>query len=365
MGVPVAPCESIAKPECVASGEDACAEPLVTDARCESGAWQCPAPYVARVPPPSGVCLPFHDGTFRSFEGSLVRVPTDDGRCLWVEEDVTLADGTRAHNFAIDATAATLAGGCPTKPSSLGPIVVTEDPDPSLVIQLDGGVRFRGQTRVVYREFRVDASAVFGLTELGGGIAHWDAAKQKIVVPAALQWGPDLSLGDAVLADSNSLYLWGCPRPPHFLTEQCLLARLDASESLALYGQDGSWQPPSGATPPAMLFDSGPWISSVARTSTGLLHVYAVGFGSDLETHVASEVTGPFTPGASLAHCVLPTADTKSYCAGPVVHAELTATKSRTLAISYGVGTTSPDGLALRATSPDAYWTKLVWVPSP
>ena len=111
------------------------------------------------------------------------------------------------------------------------------------------------------------------------------------------------------------------------------------------------------------VFDSGPWVSSVVhdRASGSLLHVYAVGFGSDLQTHVARAPEGPWTGGASLGRCELPAGDPKAFCAGPVVHSELLdPTRPGEWAITYGIGTT--DGAARARARPEDYWTRLGWL---
>jgi hypothetical protein len=97
-----------------------------------------------------------------------------------------------------------------------------------------------------------------------------------------------------------------------------------------------------------------------------LVHVYAVAFGSTLETHQAPAVTGPWTSGPTLAACDLPGRDPHAFCAGPVVHEEIgDPARSGELVVSYGIGTTAPEQSALLAAHPEDYWTRLAWVSAP
>ena len=358
-------------PSCVVSGDDPCGPPRVVTPACDAGthAWgSCPAPSVARVANPTGVCRPLHDGAIASLGGSLVRIPTEDGRCLWVGEDVTLKGDSPKHNVAFDVTTDTLRGDCPWSAESLGEIVELATPDPSLFVQLDSAHRFAGQVRVLYRLFRREANAPFGLVDLGGGIAHWNASGTRLVVPgvAGLLWGPDLSLGDASLADATYLYAWGCPPPIDFLTEKCLLARFDGAETMELFEGKGQWSKGTAQANAARLFDAGPWLSSVLARPSGFLHVYAAGFAKALEMHGAPALEGPWSTTGTRSACDLPTTDKDAFCAGPVVHEELmNSARPGQLPVTYGVGTTSPNGVALRAQSPDDYWPRLVWITAP
>ncbi|HSQ66540.1 MAG TPA: hypothetical protein VLM85_25140 [Polyangiaceae bacterium] len=346
-------CPSLA-PACVAPGADPCGPWQAVAASCDAASheWSCPSGsrVHARAAEQPDVCLPFHDQTgVASLGGSLVRVPTGDGRCLWIAEDVSFTDGTSARNLAFTVDPAAPFATCP-KTSATPPapaVTLAGGDDPSILVQIDGGYRLGGETHVVYRLFRLDASSAFGVVDVGGGVAHWDAGLQRIVVPppASLAWGTDLDLGDAMLVEGDHALVWGCPGPPSFLTESCVLARLDANDSLSLV--------------PGSAFDSGPWISSVVRTPAGgALHVYAVGFGTDLQTHEAAAPEGPWSAGAGLGRCALPAADAKAFCAGPVVHEELCdPTRPGEWAVTYGVGSTGT-----RTGNPDDYWSRLTWV---
>lgn len=292
-----------------------------------------------------------------------MRVPTDDGRCLWIAETVELEDGATRRNVAFELDRALPFGTCPAGAGNSNlesAVTVLGPPDPTLLVQISAAYRLGGQTRVLYRLFREDASAVFGVTLLGGGIGKWDPAVQRIVVGGTngLGWGTDFDIGDAVLVQGDRAYAWGCPGPPEFLTEGCVLTRFGETGSVELLLEDGAWAPKASAAGGKVVFHSGPWISSVVESSYGFLHVYAVGFGSSLVTHAATDLEGPWTEGSELARCPLPEDDPKAFCAGPVVHEELSdPTRPDERAVTVGIGTTSgvpPHG--------DAFWTRLVWV---
>ena len=357
-------------PLCVTVGEDPCG-PARIAAKCDDSTktWSCPAPAVLRAPSPTGLCRPFHDGTLDRLEGALVRVPTNDGRCYWIGEDATKAGGAPLRHVAFDVTEDALVGACPQKPSIIGEVVELDEAKPSdFEVQLLGGVRFAGEVRVVYRLFKLDPNGPFGVTELGGGFAHWDSKGDKLLVPGAakLRWAPDLSLGDALMARSDFLYVWGCPPPIDFLTEKCLLARFDAAEQMELYQGGGAWSKSTAQSTAVRQFEQGPWLGSVTARPNGFLHVYAVGFGTDLQTHVASSFDGTWTSASNLAHCDLPKGDPKAYCAGPVVHEEMANPSFPSgIVVTYGVGTTAPNGAQLRAQNPDDYWPRLTWKTAP
>jgi hypothetical protein len=375
------PCDDAPGPsECVAPGADPCGPSVVVVPVCDPAAhaYQCPAgsrPY-ARAAGGGGACLPFSDpaGPIESLGGSLVRVPTDDGRCLWVAETVSTKDGDQLRNvaFAPDLTAPF--GTCPVAATAVGgipaSIVHMEGGDlPNYLVQLAAPFRFAGETRIVYRLFVVDENAVFGVTLLGSGFARWDAGTQSIVVPGpgSIAFPTTLDLGDAAWVTPDFTYLWGCPKPDG-LVDDCIVTRLDPGGALTLFSGGSSWIPSQNGRDGATLFSAGPWISSVVpdAVSGGLLHVYAPGFGTTLETHTAPAPEGPWAPSSTLASCDLPGGDTSAFCAGPVVHEELgDPTRPAEVVVSYGVGTTAPDQSALLGASPESYWTKLTWTSAP
>jgi len=360
-------------PTCVAPAVDPCASPALTAALCEPStlSWQCPpgARLYARAAADPSVCRPFHDpsGSVRSLSGSLVRVPTDDGRCLWIAETVSLASGESLRNVAFEVDPASPFGACPSRAVFAGgsarSIVSVEGDEPPVLVQLTGGYRLNGATRVTYRLFRSAPGAPFGVTELGTGLARWEPSSRRIIVPApsALRFATDLDLGDASLVSGDHAFVWGCPGPPMFLTERCVVARLDASDRMELFGGGGRWIASARGSDGATVFDAGPWVSSVVALpgAMGLAHIFTVGFGSDLQVHRSTAPEGPWSAAASLARCDLPGGDAHSYCAGPVVQRDLAdPTRPDELPVTYDVGSTmmSPDA------RPEDYWPRLQWV---
>lgn len=116
------------------------------------------------------------------------------------------------------------------------------------------------------------------------------------------------------------------------------------------------------------VFDAGPWVASVVAMpgAAGLAHVFALGFGSDLQAHTASVPEGPWTSATSLARCDLPTDDANGFCVGPVVHRELAdPTRPRELPVTHGVRSAAADRAARAASRPEAYWPRLHWVRVP
>lgn len=364
---------------CVAPDADPCGPPRLVPSACDAAtlSWTCPPgsrPFARATARPE-VCRPFSEpgGPVLSLGGSLARVPTDDGRCLWIAEEVTLSPGQQLRNVAFEVDDEAPFGQCPLRPSFAGGVartaVVIEGDDPSLVAQITGGYRRGGATTVTYRLFRREAGAAFGLRELGTGLGRWDARSQRIVVPGpgGLRFGTDLDLGDASLSLGEQAYLFGCPGPPMFLTERCVAGRLDEADRLELFG-GGRWIESARGSDATTVFESGPWISSVVALpgAARLAHVFAVGFGSDLQAHTAAAPEGPWTSATSLARCDLPSDDDSAFCAGPVVHLELAdPTRPGELPVTYGVGTTAEDQAARAAARPEAYWSRLQWVRVP
>jgi hypothetical protein len=360
------------KPTCVVPAAG-CDSATIAPAVCNSaGLWACPqgSRVYARAPP-TPRCLPFR-GTQGLTAiggwglGSLARVPTDDGRCLWIADSATLTNGTVVRNVAFEADPSATLGTCPDHsliPPT--PVVAIEGGDDSAyAVQINGGYRLGGTTHILYRIFRYDSGATFGLTLLGGGVARWNPAAGVIVVPspqAPFPWGTDLDLGDANLPSSDAAYAyaWGCGSQGGFLTQGCRLARLDAADIPELYAGGGSWIGSVRALDGAVVFQSGTWMSSVVPAPLGPLHVYIVDFGSEILSHVASAPTGPWSDGAGFGPCDLPAGDPKAFCAGPIVHTELAdPTRPGELPIVYGVGTTG-----VGTGRVEDYWPRLGWAP--
>jgi len=358
-----------------------CAMPGTVPATCdaESRSWSCPSgsSVYARESQAASSCSPFSaaGSPFASLGGSLVRIPVDGGRCLWVAETAMTSTGESLRNIGLVPSPSSSFGSCPETSTFGGgaptPVVEIEGvSDSTLLVQVDGGfVLPGGDIRVVYRLFRQDATQVYGVTLLGGGFGRWDASAQRIVVPGVdgLLWDPTIDPGDASLVVDGTPYIWGCHAPEQFLTYPCAVAR--ASESgLEYLTLGGNWAADAAVSDTATAFSSGPWISSVVPSSAGgLAHVYAVGFGSTLEVDTAPSVLGPWTAGPTLARCDLPASDPHAFCAGPVVHEELMdPTRPDEWVVSYGLGTTdaTAGSTAASATLSTSYWTKLAWVTS-
>jgi hypothetical protein len=316
-----------------------CEAPRLVTATChlDTKQWSCPsgAREHARVEPVT--CAPLSE--HGAIAGSLVRVPTDDGRCVWIAERVG-----EERNVAFEVDDAPF-GACPTRARAVRTGVVLGDN-----VQITGGYRVCGEARITYRQFKSDPGAPFGVTEIGTGIARWRDDRIVIEEP---RFATDLDLGDASIVIGDHAYLYGCPGPPEFLTEQCFVGRVDARDDMELFVGSGRWVGSTRARDAQRVFDSGPWISSVVARGNGLLHVYAVGFGSNLETHTASTPDGPWAKGPNLARCDLPADDPKAFCAGPVVHPELSDPTRSELVISYGVG----------STAGRAHPSRLQWLP--
>jgi hypothetical protein len=359
-------------PTCVADGTG-CDPATAVAAVCDGGShlWRCPAGarLYSRASAAPSPCLPFlHASGLASVGdwglGGLSQVPTDDGRCLWIAETATLADGTAARNVAFEVDRTAPFGTCPS--GSLAPptpvVTVEGGDDPSLLVQINGGYRLGGSTHVLYRLFRSDATAAFGVTEVGGGVARWDGALGRIVVPSPgkpFPWGLDLDLGDAVLlaGDGSHAYVWGCAGPGAFLLQACKLARLDSANAIELLGKAGDFIASVRASDGAATFDSGPWTSSVVAGPGGFRHVYVGGFGTTIGSHVAASPLGPWSDGPGLGGCDLPAGDAKAFCAGPIVHTDIAdPTRAGELPVTYGVGTTGA-----KVGGAVSYWPRLVW----
>jgi len=371
------PCAGALAVQCVAPGDDPCGPLRLVASSCDpvSGAYVCPSgawPHARAVGAPA-VCHPFADpaGPVLTVAGSLVGVPTDDGRCLWVSDQVTTTDGQTHANVAFEPDRTEPFGTCPAAASFAGGapdsvVTVTGGADANLVVQIASAFRFGGRTRVAYRLFQLDPSAVFGVTLLGGGLGTWDAATAQIVVPGAgeLQFSPQLDLGDASLVIAPFAFVWGCPTQDG-LAQDCVVARFDAQGTMGLFTGGGTWATAQTAQAGATVFQAGPWISSVVpdTTSGGLLHVWAEGFGSTLQSHLAPAPQGPWAAGPTLAACDLPASDSHSFCAGPAAHpSRADPLRPGELVVSYGVGTTAAAGTG---SAPAEYTSRLQWAEAP
>ncbi len=361
-----------AAPTCVRPSV-ACAAPTFAAAICDGSTrtWSCPSGSViyARVTAPAR-CLPFHGAVGLSTVepwgiGSFARIPTDDGRCLWIADNVVLANGTAARNVALEADPNAPFGSCPQE-SLIAPtpmVTIQGGNDPSILVQIDGGYRLGGSTRVLYRLFRVDSSAVYGVTEIGGGVAHLDPATGFVVIPspaAPFPWGLDLDLGDAMLpfGDGSHELVWGCP-PDGTLTEGCKLARLDGNDAVEILSKSGDWIASVRGSDGVTLFDSGRWVSAVVPVPGALEHLYVADYTRSILRQTSTTPEGPWSDEASLAACDLPPADPKAVCAAVVVHEDLAdPTRPGEVPVTYAVGSTGA-----QTSNPDDYWPRLVWLP--
>lgn len=325
----------------------ACGAATLVSASCDATThrWSCPSGsrVHARVPTQSE-CVPFG-----GLGGSFVTIPSGE-RCLWV------AETGAARNVAYELDTDAPYGACPTSPKRvLGPIVLGETDVEQ--VQLTAAHRFGGETWVLYRRFRADPAAPFGVSELGTGIGRFDPVSERVRVDLTPRFGPDVDLGDASIVLGDRLYAWGCPPPIDFLTERCVVARFDTSGAMELFS-GSKWIASARGSDGAEVFRAGPWLSSVSGEAGALTHLYASGFGTRIERHVAVSPEGPWSDAAPIADCRLPD-DPHAFCAGPVVHPELVDPTRPAWVVSYGVGTTDPDA---RASRPEAYGSRLHWV---
>jgi len=368
--------------DCVRAADDPCGPPEIVASVCDAQAHvlRCPAgawPYARAAEGPTP-CLPFSDpsGPIRSLGGSLLRLPTDDGRCLWLADIETTA-GEQISNVALEPDRTAPFGTCPVTASfaggTPGSIVTVEgESDPSLVVQLDTPFRFAGRTQVVYRFFKSDPAAVFGFTLLGGGLGRWDPGTQRIVIPdphLTLPFSTDLQLGDAALVTPDFAFVWGCPRSEMgALVQGCVVTRQDPLGNLQLFAGGGSWVESLDGTVGATVFTSGSWTSAVApgAGAGSLFHVFVGDFGSTLESQVAAAPEGPWTDGPTLGACDLPASDAHAFCNAPVVHQELAdPTRPGEVVVSYDVSTLATNAGSLASARPEDYWPRLVWAPAP
>jgi hypothetical protein len=353
-------CDRATEPTCTTRASPCDALALVA-AVCEDEAWSCPPGARLYAQPWSDdVCLPlegrvstglFSDGVHEA----PVPIALGD-HCAWV---FPVETGGAIRLAAID-TAPTCAAL-----SAAGSDTPIDDLDGDLDF-VAVGASFEdtsGATRVLVRGWRFDPLAGFGVRSLGVGLARVDGG--RIAVSDAWLFGDDLDLGDAAIVVDGFAYAYGCPGDPHALEEDCIVGRaplgdVDTASAWDVLGDRG-W----GEGAPVRVFGSGPHRSAVVEDprGSGFLHVYAIGFGTDLMITTASAPEGPWSPARVLVPCDLPPDDPGAYCAGPTVHRELLDPLApSTLVVSYSVGTTAEDGPSRRAADPAAYWPHVVRV---
>jgi hypothetical protein len=168
----------------------------------------------------------------------------------------------------------------------------------------------------------------------------------------------------ATLAGDEYSYLWGCGAPGQFFSKGCLLGRIDQANQVQLFLNSGAWSSDMHSTDAKVVFDDGPWISSITQDrahATDLLHVFAVDFADELQAQHAPEPEGPWDDARSSQPCALPKNDDKAYCAGVILHNELAdPTRPNEVAVSYGLGTAGAG-----SGSAADYWSRLVWATVP
>lgn len=243
---------------------------------------------------------------------------------------------------------------------SEAPAVVTGDPNMFVGIQASFADS-RGNERVLVRGWRYDNAAIFGVRDLGVGLAQ----VQDGLVEVSDSWlfSPQVDLGDAAIVFEGDVYAYGCPGTPEYLEENCIVGRatldeIDDSTAWRVLGEHG-W----GNGPPVRVFGSGPHRGPVFADprGQGFIHVYAIGFGTSLQITRSPRPEGPWSAPEDLAHCVLPDQDPQAYCAGPVIYQELwDPFEPNQLIVGYSIGTTADNGEDLRRETPSAYRPRIV-----
>lgn len=364
---------------CVEQRGGACGAWSEVDPLCgDDGTWRCPAGAAVHVAveEPPGPCLPFfavEDGAFAVLAGVGVEIETDDGRCLWSAGYGETTAGERISHAAGALPSPLPFGACPTEGDWLGgdrPRSIADEGSlgEGAVVSLRSTVRVDGTTWVFFRQWIWDEDAVFGLRKVGSGVARWSDSVGAIDLGPGLVWRGDADFGDAAFVVDDAVLLLGCYGEPDFLTFHCRLARhLGASLGDGTgweYYRDGptdEWTARLADAVPVVA--SGPERAVVAfHEPTGRwLHVFAVGFGSDLEIRSAPTPEGPWSDAVVLAACDLPTGDPDAFCREPVLRPSLADPLRPTeLVLTYNVDTLAEGGDARRRASPAAYWPRLV-----
>lgn len=350
-GDATASCPPSSRPMCAA--RPAACEPLaLVSAACVAGAWWCPegsAPYVR--PWDDELCLPLEGHASPVVQEAPVPVPID-GRCAWV---FPIDDG----DGEIELGGTETARRCDDLRELAGPIAELEGAVD--YVALSASATIAGEPRVMVRGWRFEPGAPFGVEALGVGLAR--SRDARIVADDRWLFGPELDLGDAMLAHGGFVYAYGCPGTPTWLEEDCLVARapedaIDRADAWRVHGERG-W----GEGTPARVFGSGPHRSAVLADprGEGFLHVFAIGFGDRILVQRAPAPEGPWQEAVTLRACELPADDPDAFCAGPVVHRELgDPLEPDVLHVGYSIGTTAPDGAARRARDRTAYWPRIV-----
>src|SRR4051812_43712194 len=91
-------------------------DPTTLQWHCPDGAW----PYERATSDTE--CLPLHAGSLKidKLSGSLSRVPTADGRCIWIAEELRLTSGATLRNVGFEPDPRAPFGVCPNEVKFLG-----------------------------------------------------------------------------------------------------------------------------------------------------------------------------------------------------------------------------------------------------
>jgi hypothetical protein len=265
--------------------------------------------------------------------------------------------------FASDTGVQLLGVAAATSCDALGAPTEPLDPphDAGTYVNVQSAIETPSGTRVLSRAWAFDSSTPFGVRALGVELGRIDAGHLAFDGSFVFTSGPDL--GDAALVQDGFVYAYGHAPGATGLEADMIVGRapLDAIDDASAWSILGTlgW----GVGDPVPMFGSGPHRSAVVRDprGSGLLHVYAAGFGTEIRLHTAARPEGPWASSVLLAPCELPADDPGAYCAGPQVHRELLDPMDTSmLVVSYSIGSTSADQAERRMRNPDAYWPRII-----
>jgi hypothetical protein len=352
--------------ECIRDATDPCAAPEIVSAECDDqGRPICPfgARRLERVAPEVD-CRPLADSdpSIQSITGSLVPVPVEDGRCLWIAEEVITTEGGHVRNVAFDVDKTLPFGSCPRRaklPIGIQSIVTEDHPSPTYDYRFTSAYRKDGKTEVFYRH--VSKKLVDPEIYVTGRGA-WDPASQRIRVPGGGLGYLTGDLGSAALVMGDYAYVWGCDQRDAITAGGCFVLRF-RGEDFEYFTEAGTWAAAFTSENPSRsidLFESGPNGAGVVLLGSDLLQVSTV--KSVLAGNVARAPQGPWSKTPQLGVCDLVSDDSASICSGAAVHEELRDPTTRDVVLTYAVRTSAPVG---SLKDPQRYWTRFVRVPAP